>query len=175
MNQTLGFSSCLDFPLESSAVTVWIPLSGLSYFFLYARDLKYSGYHLADLFRVYAFNLLLIPINLGGVLKSLQQAITGERTPFARTPKVTGRTSAPALYVFAEYGLLIWWLAASVLAIVDHDWRSASFGLANSIALGYAIHRFIGLRESWHDIRAGLSARSGPNPEAIGHIGQIHH
>jgi cellulose synthase (UDP-forming) len=166
----LGLLILLGFSFESSTATVWIPLSGLSYFFLYARDLKYSGYHLADLFRVYAFNLLLIPINLGGVFKSLQQAITGKRTPFGRTPKVTGRTSAPALYVFAEYGLLVWWLAGSVLAIADHDWRSASFCLANSIALGYAIHRFIGLRESWHDIRAGLLARSKPNAEAIGHI-----
>jgi cellulose synthase/poly-beta-1,6-N-acetylglucosamine synthase-like glycosyltransferase len=173
----LGLLILLGFSFESSNATVWIPLSGLAYFFLYARDLKYSGYHLFDLFRVYAFNLLLIPINLGGVFKSLRQAITGKRTPFARTPKVIGRTSAPALYVFAEYGLLVWWLAAVVLAVAEHDWSSAGFGLANSIALGYAIYRFIGLRESWQDIRVGLwvpsEGPSKPNAEVLTHIEQI--
>src|SRR5256885_1060029 len=89
----------------------WLPLSAAPYFFLYARDLVRTGYRYADLLRVYALNLMLIPVNLGGVLKSLEQALTGRKTPFGRTPKVSGRTAAPALYVLAEYGCSAggWW------------------------------------------------------------------
>lgn len=52
------------------------PLVSVSilYFYLYARDLIILGYRFTDLFRVYALNLLLIPVNVAGTLKSIQQA-----------------------------------------------------------------------------------------------------
>jgi len=58
--------------------------------FPYGRDLVRIGYRLRDLVRVYALNLLLIPVNLGGVFKSIQQGITRRKIPFGRTPKVPG-------------------------------------------------------------------------------------
>ena len=57
------------------------------------------GYKRTDVFRVYAFNLILLPVNLAGTFKSLQQAAAKSKIPFARTPKVKNRTAAPALFV----------------------------------------------------------------------------
>ena len=41
---------------------------------------------------------MLLPVQLAGVLKLIQQSFTGEKIPFARTPKVRNRTAAPALH-----------------------------------------------------------------------------
>ena len=153
----VGVLIVLGHSFESSLETAWVPVAGLPYFFLYARDLRYSGYRLTDCLRVYALNLLLIPVNLGGVLKSAHQGIAGQRTAFGRTPKVNGRTGAPALYVLAEYGMLVWWLGGCVIAVADEHWRSAIFAFANSVALAYAIRRYMGEPENWEDIRTGLS------------------
>ena len=38
-----------------------------------------------DVFRVYALDLLLLPVNLAGVLKSLEQAVSGRKIPLGRT------------------------------------------------------------------------------------------
>jgi hypothetical protein len=108
----------LGHTFEKSIESLWLP-TAVPYFLLYARDLRYSGYGIRDLARVYALNLLLIPANLGGVFKSLQQAITGRRIPFGRTPKVSGRTSAPARYVLAEYALL------ALMILSPTIWRGA--------------------------------------------------
>ena len=42
-----------------------------------------SGYSWHDVVRVYALNLLLIPVNLGGLLLSLRQAVMGRKPRFA--------------------------------------------------------------------------------------------
>jgi cellulose synthase/poly-beta-1,6-N-acetylglucosamine synthase-like glycosyltransferase len=153
----LGLLILLAVGFDQSADSWWLPLTALPYFLLYARDLRYSGYEkAADLIRVYALNLLLIPVNLGGVFKSLQQALTGRRTPFGRTPKVSGRTAAPALYLIAEFALLTFWLAGCGVEVHARHWVTASFSLANALLLVYAIHAFIGLRTSLDDIRIGL-------------------
>ncbi len=153
----LGLLILLAVGFDQSLDGWWLPLTALPYFLLYARDLRYSGYgKTADLVRVYALNLLLIPINLGGVLKSLQQALTGRRTPFGRTPKVSGRTAAPALYVIAEFALVAFWLINCGIDAIEGYWVTAFFCFVNAMLLVYAIHAFIGLRTGWEDIRVGL-------------------
>ena len=52
--------------------TLWLPLAALPYYLLYARDLCRIGYPAADVLRVYALNLLLIPVNLAGVCNHTQ-------------------------------------------------------------------------------------------------------
>jgi cellulose synthase (UDP-forming) len=152
----LGFLILLSHTFGSSMENAWLPLTALPYFILYARDLSQSGYAASDLWRIYALNLLLLPVNLGGVLKSLKQALTGQRIPFGRTPKVSGRTAAPSLYVVAEYALLV---ACLILAVMDGQqghWNAAAFHLGNGLLLVYAIAAFIGLRTSWEDICGSL-------------------
>jgi cellulose synthase (UDP-forming) len=142
----------LALPITRDIETAWLPLSAASYFVFYARDLMQLGYRRFDLLRVYALNLLLIAVNLGGVLKSLQQAITGTQIPFGRTPKVDGRTSAPAFYIIIEYFLLLQWTLGAGFDLSLHNWTHGIFALINAIFLGYAINKFIGFPESIKDI-----------------------
>jgi len=158
----IGLLVLMAHDFEQSIKSAWLPLTALPYFLLYARDLRYNGYPISDVARVYALNLLLIPVNLGGVLKSLQQAVTGRRIPFGRTPKVSGRTTAPAFYVVAEYALLAFWLIGFGVDVAARHWLSALFCLANTLMLVYAIKSFIGFRESWEDVRLAFSDRWRP-------------
>jgi cellulose synthase (UDP-forming) len=57
------------------------------YCFLYGRDLIKMGYGKSDLLAVYALNLMLLPIQLGGVLMSLYQGVTGKKLPLGELPK----------------------------------------------------------------------------------------
>jgi len=157
----VGLLIMLACPFEESLRNPWLPLSAAPYFFLYARDLARTGYRYADLLRVYALNLMLIPVNLGGVLKSLEQALTGRKTPFGRTPKVAGRTAAPALYVLAEYGLLGWWLVGATTDVMHAHYAHLAFALMNAGFLAYAIYCYIGWRNSVEDLRNGIALANG--------------
>jgi cellulose synthase/poly-beta-1,6-N-acetylglucosamine synthase-like glycosyltransferase len=157
----VGLLIMLACPFEENLRNPWLPLSATPYFFLYARDLTCTGYRYTDLLRVYALNLMLIPINLGGVLKSLAQALTGHKTPFGRTPKVAGRTAALAPYVLAEYGLLGWWLVGATGDAMDGHYAHLAFALTNAGFLAYAIYRYIGWRNSVEDLRSGIAFARG--------------
>jgi cellulose synthase (UDP-forming) len=78
-----------------------------------ASDLKRCGYKRTDVLRIYGFNLTLLPVNLAGVVKSLQQAVTGKKIPFARTPKVSNRTATAPMFTLSP--LLI--IAFSVYSV----------------------------------------------------------
>ena len=96
----VGLLAMLLYRFPESFQNIWLPLSALPYYILYARDLRFAGYRRAgDLPMVYALNLLLLPVNLAGVAKSVQQAVTKRKTPFRRTPKVSDRTRTPAAYI----------------------------------------------------------------------------
>lgn len=133
---------------------VWLMGAFLVYFFFYGRDLLRFGYTLGDLPRVYALNFMLLPVHLGGVLKSLQQLLTRRKTPFGRTPKVASRTRAPALYLLAEYGLFCYSALAVVFDSLSGKWMHATFSFINSLAFAYALTTFIGWREGTDDLRA---------------------
>jgi cellulose synthase (UDP-forming) len=150
---SIGLLILLFLPLETELNSVWLPLTALPYFLLYWRELSQRGYHRGDILRVYAFNLMLIPINLAGVVKSLQQGLTGARVPFGRTPKVSGRTSAPRWAVLSLWGLLMWCVTATAFDLHTGRWMHALFALGIGVMLAYAITAFVGLRESWEDAR----------------------
>jgi len=150
---------------ERNAYIAWLLVSSLPYMYLYARDLVLCGYRWSDFLRVYALNVLLVPIHLGGSLKSLHQAATGRKTPFARTPKVTGRTAAPGAYVLAEYGLLAAALVMVGINVFDRHWLSAGFAFTYAVTAGYAIDRFIGRRASVEDLRLWLRRPATPQSD----------
>lgn len=162
----LGLLILIAHTFDGSIESAWLPLTALPYFVLYARDLRQCGYAASDLWRIYALNLVLVPVNLGGVLKSLQQALTGQRIPFGRTPKVSGRTAVPVLYLMAEYALLAMCLSFAVLDWRQGRWNASAFHLANGLLLAYAIGTFIGLRASWDDLWGSLSRLAGAIPSA---------
>jgi len=160
----IGLLLMLAFPFGESIQSMWLPLTALPYFFLYGRDLVLCGYRPADFFKVYALNLLLIPINLGGVLKSIQQGVSGAKIPFVRTPKVQGRTAAAPLYIIAGYLLLVHWIVSASFDIIKGHYGHAFFVAMNATFLLYAIRAFVGYRESWEDIRASWTRQSEHTP-----------
>src|SRR4030095_10622307 len=143
----------LGLAFDERLVSLWLPVTAAPYYILYAVDLRNIGYQRRDVLRVYALNLLLIPVSLGGVLRSLQQACTGRRSTFGRTPKVVGRTAAPAGYVLAEAGLLGWWTFGALMELEAGHRLNGLFALANAAFLLYALVRFVGLREGCEDLR----------------------
>jgi hypothetical protein len=148
----VGLLLLLLVPFGDATGSVWLPLTAAPYFALYWRDLVQSGYRRGDIFRVYALNVLLLPVNLGGVLKSLHQGLTGKKIPFGRTPKVLGRTAAPASYVAAEFLLLAFCMVAFAWDALTARWLHAAFSFGNAVILGYAIAAFVGLRASVEDL-----------------------
>jgi len=137
----------------------WLPLTALPYYFFYGRDLIQAGYQFSDLLRVYALNLLLIPVNLGGVFKSIEQGITKKKIPFKRTPKVMGRTISPASYLVIEIFILAYLCVGVLVDVSFQRYFHALFGLVNGAFFLYAFQRFIGFKDAIKDIRLALKAR----------------
>jgi cellulose synthase/poly-beta-1,6-N-acetylglucosamine synthase-like glycosyltransferase len=134
----------------------WLPLSAAPYFFLYGLDMRSLGHRWSDLLRVYALNLALIPVHLGGVFASLYQAVTGHKASFGRTPKVSARTAVPGIYVASVLGLCLYCLGNSVYDAFAARWAHAVFSLLNGLFLLYASVVFIGLRAAAEDLNAAV-------------------
>ena len=138
-------------PFADWYANLWLPLTAAPYFGLYTHDLRLAGYRAWDIVRVYALNLMLVPVNLGGVTRSIWQAITGRATPFLRTPKVCDRTTAPALYVALPYLMSFMLLLGGTFSVIDgHELTGVVSGV-NALLLLYAVGAFIGWRHSGAD------------------------
>jgi cellulose synthase/poly-beta-1,6-N-acetylglucosamine synthase-like glycosyltransferase len=140
----VGLLVVLALPLGEGLGTLWLPLTAVPYYALYIRDLLQSGYRAGDVLRVYALNLMLIPVNLSGAFTSLRQAWTGRKAAFGRTPKTPGCTRAPRGYLVAEYVLLAQWLLGAAVEVLQGRVLHAVLALANAGFLAYAIGVFIG-------------------------------
>lgn len=152
----LGLPIMLFCSFRENINNFWLPLTALPYYFFYCRDLLQAGYRMSDLFRVYALNLMLIPINLGGVLKSIQQGISKKKIPFKRTPKIAGRTLAPGEYILAEYFIMIYLFIGFWVDATSGRLAHSFFSLINFGIFFYAIAVFIGFKASWNDLRGGF-------------------
>lgn len=154
---SFGLIFLLAYPYDGRLLSPFVVLAALPYFLAMASDLKYCGYKRSDVFRIYGFNLILLPVNLAGVLKSLQQALSGKKIPFARTPKVKNRTAAPMLYVVTP--LLI--VGFSVFTLwrdtIDQNWGNAIFAGFNAFVATWAILAYIGIRNTIVDTWLGLT------------------
>jgi len=138
----------LAFPFNATLISPLLGLVALPYFMAMASDLRYCGYKRVDIFRIYGFNLVLLPVNLAGTVSSLVQGITASKAAFARTPKVRNRTVAPPFFVIAPYlviGLAAWTLYS---AYRHHQIENMGYAALNVILAGYAVLAFIGLRNS---------------------------
>ncbi len=131
----------------------------LPYFALYTRDLRLVGRRRRDLLEVYALNLLLLPVNLGGVVKSVHQAVTGNRIPFGRAPKVSDRTAAPALYVAVTLLFLAEWSTGAGIDADSGRITHAVLGGLNAVILALAITRYMGWRNAAADLTAPARVR----------------
>jgi cellulose synthase (UDP-forming) len=160
----------LALPSTHGAPVELVALTCLPYFVIYARDLRLLGRRRRDLFEVYCLNLLLLPVNLGGVVMSVRQGLSGRRIPFGRTPKISDRTSAPALYLAGTFGLLALWAVGALLDGSSGRPVHGVLGAVNAALLAFAISRYVGWRHAVADLLAPVCAlrrRSRPAvPEA---------
>jgi cellulose synthase/poly-beta-1,6-N-acetylglucosamine synthase-like glycosyltransferase len=128
------------------------------YFLTMALDLRYCGYKALDVVRIYAFNLLLLPVNLSGALASIVQGLTGSKGRFRRTPKVRSRTTPGLVYVVLPYGIVALAVYTGLHAYALHRFADAAFAAVNAVLASYAIVAFVGLRNSLVDIWVNVIA-----------------
>ena len=140
-------------PFPSELMTPWMLVAALPYFALYARDLANIGYRpFRDLFRLYALNLLLLPVHLTGALTSVRQAIAGTKIPFRRTPKISGRTRTAGLDLAMQLGMLLGSTLMGLFHISHGGWSAGAFAFINAGLLLYGIRQFIGFAEMQQDL-----------------------
>ncbi|WP_236967984.1 glycosyltransferase family 2 protein [Microbacterium aurantiacum] len=154
---SLGLVFLLAYPYDSRLVSPLVLIGALPYFLAMASDLHYCGYKRTDIFRIYGFNLILLPVNIAGVLKSIQQGLTGKKIPFARTPKVKDRTATQVLYVVAPYVIVGFSLFVAWRSWLDGAWGTLAFSAFNAFCCSWAILANIGIRNSLVDTWIGLT------------------
>lgn len=137
--------------------TMWIMLSAIPASILYLRTLMVSGCSAFDIFRVFSLNMMLMPVIFGGVIKQFEQMITGKKIPFGRTPKVVGRTAAPAVYYMVEFLMAGGFLYVCSHDIAAHHWFHALFTAMNSAFMLYAVTFFVGVNAAFEDIASECS------------------
>lgn len=156
---SFGLLFLLAYPYDGRLLSPLVLLAATPYFITMAYDLKYCGYKYGDIFRIYGFNLILLPVNLAGVLKSIEQALTGKKLAFARTPKVKNRTSAGLPYVVIPVLIVAfsWFTVWRNVAGETVNWGNAIFAAFNAVAAMYAIVAYIGVGNMLADIWLGLT------------------
>jgi hypothetical protein len=154
---SFGLLFLLAYPYDGRLLSPLVLLAALPYFIAMASDLRYCGYNYSDIFRIYGFNLILLPVNLAGVLKSLQQALTGKKIPFARTPKVKNRTTASLPYILAPIFIVAFSIFTLWRNIEGQNWGNAAFAGFNAIAATWAIVSYIGIVNLIVDLWLGLT------------------
>lgn len=156
---TIALLALMTLPFSPAVPTWLLAATCVPYFALYLRDLRLIGRRRRDILAVYALNLLLIPVQLGGILTSLHQALTGRRIPFGRTPKVHDRTAAPALYVVLTLILLAQWSIGAALDVGAGRLAHAVMAGGNALFLGAAVGRYMGWRHAVVDVAGPVRAR----------------
>jgi hypothetical protein len=160
---SLSMLALIMLPVSKAYLSPWLALAGIPYLLLYWRDLILAGYRRTDLFRVFAFNWLLVPINIAGFAKSIQQGLTGQKIPFGRTPKVEGRTVAPAWAVASLVLLMVYVAAGVAWNGAQEQWLLLFYGVITLAGLVYSLHAFVGVREALEDLAPlGRSLIHGP-------------
>ncbi len=154
---SFGLIFMLVYPYDSRLLSPLVLLAALPYFFAMASDLHYAGYKRSDVLRIYGLNLILLPVNLAGVLKSLQQGVTGMKIPFARTPKVKDRTATPLLYVIAPLAIILYSGFAAWRGLVDGNWGNCAFAVFNTVCATWSFVSNIGLRNAAVDVWIGAT------------------
>jgi len=149
---SIGLIFLLAYPYDSRLLSVVVLLAALPYFISMAADLRATGYKATDVLRIYGFNLILLPVNVAGVLKSIEQAITVKKIPFSRTPKVKDRTAAPILYVVTPYLIIAFSILTLMRDIGAQNWGNAAFAGFNTALAVFAVIAYIGVRNSLVDM-----------------------
>jgi len=153
---SVGLLFLLFYPYDGRLLSPLVVGAALPYFIAMSSDLRLCGHRYLDVFRIYGFNLVLLPVNLAGVLKSVQQTFTSEKIPFARTPKVRNRTAAPALYVVVPYLIVLYSVITAWRDFHHENWGNFAFAVFNAVLALGAIRAYIGIWNSIVDMGMGV-------------------
>ena len=155
-----GLWLLLFYPFDQTLLSRYAVLTALPYFAAIATDLHRCGYRRSDVFRLYGLNMMLLPVNTAGVVRSLGQAIGGQKVAFARTPKVSTRTIAPLAFVTIPFLIVIWSAVTLANDIASRSYPHAAFSAFNALLTLYAMLTLHGIRNTVgdiaHDIRDWL-------------------
>jgi cellulose synthase (UDP-forming) len=156
----IGALILICYPFKPDTIwSIWPLLAFLALIAVFRRDLMHCGNRGPDLLRAISLNAMLLPINLAGTIKSVQQLWTGRKIAFQRTPKVNERTAATPVHIAAQFGLLLFaGLQVPVQLIAGEQLRSLFF-MIYAVLFGYAMHVFIGWRAAIEDAIGGLYAK----------------
>jgi cellulose synthase/poly-beta-1,6-N-acetylglucosamine synthase-like glycosyltransferase len=152
----IGLVFLLVYPYDGRLLSPLVLLAATPYFLSMAIDLKYCRYRYSDIIRIYGFNLILLPVNIAGTLKSLQQGLSGNKTPFARTPKVKNRTAAALPFVISPLFIVGFSLFTLWRNIEGENLGNAIFAGFNAFASIWAIFSYIGVGNLIVDIWVGI-------------------
>jgi EAL domain-containing protein (putative c-di-GMP-specific phosphodiesterase class I) len=142
----------LVYPFNADLLNPILLLVSVPYFLMMSADLKACGYNRVDVFRIYGFNLILLPVNLSGSFASILQLLTGEKSAFKRTPKVRDRTTAASSYLLAPLALVAFCAYTSVRDIQLHQWNNLIFAGLNLLLASYAMVAFVGVGNTVVDL-----------------------
>lgn len=152
----LGLIFLLAYPYDGRLLSPLILLAATPYFISMASDLKYCRYSYSDIIRVYGFNLILLPVNIAGTLKSIEQALTAKKTPFARTPKIKNRTSVALPYLLSPLFIVGFSIFTLWRNVQGGNWGNAAFAGFNAFASVWAVVSYIGISNMLADIWLGF-------------------
>lgn len=170
---SLGLWALLFYPFDQQLLSAWAVLTAVPYFTALSTDLRRTGYRRTDVFRLYGLNIMLLAVNSLGVIKSIGQAIGGQKVAFARTPKVRNRTIAPIGFVVAPMIIVAWSLVTLVNDVVNQHLMHAVFAGVNALLTAYVMVTLYGMRaivgDLVHDVRDRLyrPARRAPAPDPV--------
>lgn len=154
---SFGLILMLFYPYDGRLLSPFVTLAAAPYFIAMAYDLKYCGYKMSDVFRIYGFNIILLPVNLAGVLKSIQQALTNEKIPFARTPKVKNRTLSQPIFILVPLIVIGFSIFTFVRSYNVQNWGNAAFAALNTLLASWAFVSYIGIRNAAVDIWVSIT------------------
>lgn len=155
---SFGLVFLLAYPFDGQLLSTLVLLTAVPYFISMAIDLKYCGYRYSDILNIYGFNLILLPVNLAGVLKSLEQAVTGKKIPFARTPKVKNRTAASLQYLLIPLIIVLFSSYITYINYLKGNWGNATYAGFNMVLASWAIFAYIGFFNFIEDMWIGLTS-----------------
>lgn len=163
---TAGLVLLLAYPFSNGLMSGLVLALSAPYFVVMASDLKRCGYKRTDVLRIYGFNLIMLPVNASGVLRSIGQIVTGHKATFARTPKVRHRSVAPARFVIFPYLIVVLSGFALAFDVQQERWAHAVFAGTNLLLAAPAIVAIIGIRHSIVDLWLGFTSllytKAGP-------------
>jgi len=149
---TAGLLVLLAYPFTNTVLLALVIVMSMPYFLVMSSDLHHLGYRRLDVLRIFGFNLIMLPVNASGVLQSLQQLVTGSKSVFRRTPKISSRTVAPASFVILAWIIVVGSALMMILNFHDHRNLSATFAAINLVLAAASVVSLIGIRHSITDV-----------------------